>query len=60
MTSQRGEQVLIMISKDGAGRERLPHYLSIDVFDFKKHVAEKTHEIEYLSTGTLNKKGRNV
>jgi hypothetical protein len=57
ITSQRGEQVLIMLSKEGTDRERLHHYLSIDAFDFKKHVAEKMPEIEYVSTGILNGKG---
>ena len=58
ITSDKGEQVLVMLSKDFADQKRLHHYLAIDAFEFKKNIAERIPEIEYISTGILNASGQ--
>lgn len=58
MSLHNGEVVLIILAINGADCERLYHRLTIDAYEFKKHVAEKIPEVSYLSVGIKNPGGK--
>ncbi|WP_316809490.1 hypothetical protein [Pedobacter agri] len=53
-----GEVVMIMLAHDEIDCERLYHYLTIDAYEFKKHLVEHHPEVNYLSVGFRNPNGK--
>jgi|GEM_PF-600605 len=53
-----GDIVMIILAVDELDCERLYHYLTIDAYEFKKHIAEHLPEVTYLSVGFKNPNGK--
>ncbi|RZK15199.1 MAG: hypothetical protein EOO86_17180 [Pedobacter sp.] len=58
MSLYNGDVVLIMLAIDIMDCDRLYHYLTIDAYEFKKHVAENFPEVNYLSVGFKSPNGK--
>jgi hypothetical protein len=56
--ADNGDLIMVMLAISDADCQRLYHYLLIDAFDFKKHVAEYMPEVTFLSAGYRTLDGR--
>jgi len=53
-----GDLVMVMLARNKADSESLYHYLRVDAFEFKRHVAERMPEVNFLSSGHRTEAGK--